>query len=510
MRLLQAPLPLLLLVQTACAIRIPVTGRTTSILDSRSQALHKRASVIGVPIRNSDNIQYIGNITLNDSPFSVVLDTGSSDLWIAGDVPNTKDLGKSVDLSYAIGRATGDINTANLAFDNFTVTDQAYVLVKDTSTFSTDINAQGYQGLLGLGPNTGSVVYQKIDDHSADSALFRIFGEDKTTQNYISVLLDRQGDPDETLTGQFTVSETIPELSNITSQPKLTIKDVPTLTSVDQHWAVLTDEDGVIGPDGEVIQTKSIVPRVPRAMSDAIYGRVQGAVYNMQMEIWTIPCNQELNMTFKFGGVSYPIHPLDMSLTGFNVGIGMCLGTFQPITSAFSLLGEYDMILGMAFMRNAYSLIDFGNFVSGTKDTADPFIQMLPLTDPATAHADFVKARLNGVDTPSKALLPASQESHSPMSAAEKKQHREGEVEEEEGLDGVVERDPTGLSVQFEGAENEKDGCRASSEGNTDQEIIHSATYSTPTIQPRTDQYMSHRSKSSSDAGRCERVLKEA
>ena len=41
-------------------------------------------------------------------------------------------------------------------------------------------------------------------------------------------------------------------------------------------------------------------------------------------------------------------------------------------------------------------------------------------------------------------------------------------------------------------------------------DISHSATYSTPTIQPSTDQYINHLSRSSSDAGLCDNVLYDA
>lgn len=55
-----------------------------------------------------------------------------------------------------------------------------------------------------------------------------------------------------------------------------------------------------------------------------------------------------LNISFNFGGVNIPIHPLDavsddFSMTDSN-GQPICIGTFQPITSAFSLLGSYDII----------------------------------------------------------------------------------------------------------------------------------------------------------------------
>jgi hypothetical protein len=49
---------------------------------------------------------------------------------------------------------------------------------------------------------------------------------------------------------------------------------------------------------------------------------------------------------------------------------------------------------------------------------------MLPLTSTASAKADFIATRLNGVDTtsdPSKALLPIDQMQHSPQSKEEKK-----------------------------------------------------------------------------------------
>jgi len=83
-------------------------------------------------------------------------------------------------------------------------------------------------------------------------------------------------------------------------------------------------------------------------------------------------------------------------------------------------------------VRNFYTLFDYGNFVPNTtNDRGDPYIQLLSVTDVAAARADFIKVRLNGTDTTnseSQALLPASQQSHSPVSAAEKKQHMEGAV----------------------------------------------------------------------------------
>ncbi|SRR6266851_154082 len=52
----------------------------------------------------------------------------------------------------------------------------------------------------------------------------------------------------------------------------------------------------------------------------------------------------------------------------------------------------------LAAVRNVYLLIDYGNFVDGTKTKAPPCIQLLSVTDPA-AHLDFVNTRLDGATT---------------------------------------------------------------------------------------------------------------
>lgn len=79
----------------------------------------------------------------------------------------------------------------------------------------------------------------------------------------------------------------------------------------------------------------------------------------------------------------------------------------------------------MSIVRNVYTLLDYGNFMENTaNDRGDPFVQLLPLTNVQTAHDDFVQTRLGGVDTTNSsahALLPASEQQHSPISEAEKK-----------------------------------------------------------------------------------------
>ena len=130
--------------------------------------------------------------------------------------------------------------------------------------------------------------------------------------------------------------------------------------------------------------------------------------------VWTLPCDFELNITFKFGGVAYPMHPLDTVMRDIvgpadDQGSATCVGAFQPSNAS----SPYDILLGMTFrtfycrhsldrlmtilqVRNAYILMNLGD---------QPYVQLRSLTDPAEAHLDFVQRRLDGVDTTSSQQL---------------------------------------------------------------------------------------------------------
>ena len=79
--------------------------------------------------------------------------------------------------------------------------------------------------------------------------------------------------------------------------------------------------------------------QVPRDVSDAIYGRVRGAYYDAQNEWWLVPCGQYLNITFNFGGHSFPIHPLDIVDDNFNkvdsTGKKVCIGAVRIFDHIF-------------------------------------------------------------------------------------------------------------------------------------------------------------------------------
>jgi hypothetical protein len=69
-------------------------------------------------------------------------------------------------------------------------------------------------------------------------------------------------------------------------------------------------------------------------MSDAIYGRVQGAVYDSKNEWWTVPCGQMINLTFSFGGKAFPSQcPCSISMITSNTCLQSIPSTLSTTTS---------------------------------------------------------------------------------------------------------------------------------------------------------------------------------
>lgn len=214
-----------------------------------------------------------------------------------------------------------------------------------------NIQAQGFSGLIGLGPNSGSKIYDELSGSTGYSVLNRIFVENNVSSPYITFYLDRANGTAVSNNGVLTIDEVLPKYSNITSYTKLMVDKVHRLTDADQHWQVLTDTNGIIGPDGNTITLNSIAPsapdgqlvavidtgftltQVPRYVSDAIYGRVPGAVYDVKNQFWTVPCDSLISVSFEFGGVQIPIHPLDTVMSEFNYknanGTSACVGSVR-------------------------------------------------------------------------------------------------------------------------------------------------------------------------------------
>lgn len=128
---------------------------------------------------------------------------------------------------------------------------------------------------------------------------------------------------------ELTIEEVLPTYASVTSQPKLPVTIVKHPVLDVQHFSLALNS--ITGPDGKkvdfasqslgapsgesiaVLDSGTSLAYVTRAVSDAIYGRVKRAEYDVNQGLWLVPCEQELNVTLVFdNGVKIPLHPLDL------------------------------------------------------------------------------------------------------------------------------------------------------------------------------------------------------
>lgn len=113
---------------------------------------------------------------------------------------------------------------------------------------------------MGLGPYQTSAVAGALttDKHDIKGLppVDSIFQQNKSAPNYLTVLLGRADDPSDKFPGDLTIGELLPGYDDVQQQPKLQVEDAK---FGNQHWSVLLDADGIMGPDGKSIPAKTNV-----------------------------------------------------------------------------------------------------------------------------------------------------------------------------------------------------------------------------------------------------------
>ncbi|TDL18819.1 acid protease [Rickenella mellea] len=337
---------------------------------------------------------YVALLTAGGTTFEVQLDTGSADLWL--DTSNmkplgTQDTGLSAIIPYADGSiAQGPVLITNVTFGNFTVP-QALI-----SAPGSNATSNGDSGLLGLGPPSLSIIAFKLQGSSFNGAslLGNIFAANPSEPNFITFQLSRSQATGTTSGGTFTIGEVNSTFSGISSTPRLDV--------VSKHrWTVFMD--GIIvdgknvtgnsqfnmtgqGPTQTValLDTGTPLGEIPKFYADAIYSGVPGAQFDPTFGVYYVPCDTKINLSFVFGGIAYPVHPIDTVQATTNTdGTVICISGFLAMTGPDPV---EDMVLGNSLLRNVYSLYDFGSFTSAT---TPPFVQLLSTTDESTADSEF-------------------------------------------------------------------------------------------------------------------------
>lgn len=296
--------------------------------------------------------------------FKVVLDTGSSNLWVPSQQCNSiacylhskydssasssyKANGSEFEIHYGSGSLTGFVSQDTVKIGDITIKKQDFA--EATSEPGLAFAFGRFDGILGLGYDTISVnkivppFYNMVNDKSVDEPVFAFYLGDTNDE----------GDESEVVFGGVDESRFEGKINYIPLRRKA-------YWEVDLDSIAFGKETAELEETGAILDTGTSLNVLPSSLADMLnteMGAKKG--YNGQ---WTIDCKEREKLpdiTFALAGYNYSITAYDYILEVQ----GSCISTFQGMDFP-EPVGPL-VILGDAFLRRWYSVYDLGKNAVG-------------------------------------------------------------------------------------------------------------------------------------------------
>ncbi|KAG0145715.1 hypothetical protein CROQUDRAFT_658385 [Cronartium quercuum f. sp. fusiforme G11] len=337
--------------------------------------------------------EYYGVVKIGTPPqtFNVILDTGSSDLWILGSsttsstttstssssstfhssmggigtpgttstitgasfVPTNSSTYKSsttaFQITYGSGAASGTVATETVTQGSYTVTNQAFAVVTKASSglLSGDVSGIMGMGFTPLASTNAAPFWQSANIPSFGFGLSR-FVNISTTSDVEPGGIMTLGGPNTTLyTGNI----------NYISLKAQT------------YWLVALDNVMIngqaisnSGSDAVAIDTGTSLIGAPTSIVQAIYSNITGSspATGSYKGYYEFPCSSAPSLSLTFGGISYSIAPDDFNVGTVDESGKMCLGAIFAVESATSSSTTTSLtpawIVGDSFLKNVYTV----------------------------------------------------------------------------------------------------------------------------------------------------------
>jgi len=315
-----------------------------------------------VAVDNFLNAQYFSEIAIGSPPqeFKVVLDTGSSNLWIPSsdcgsiacylhskydhsDSSTYKKNGSDFAIRYGSGSVEGYISKDTVQIGDLKIKDQLFG--EATSEPGLAFAFGRFDGILGLGYDTISVngvpppFYSMLDQGLLDEPVFSFYLSDTNDE----------GAESEAMFGGVNKAHYTGELTKIPLRRKA-------YWEVDLDAITFGEDTAEFEATGAILDTGTSLIALPSTIADLLNAQMGAKKgYNGQ---YTIECDKRdslPDLTFTLTGYNFTIGPYDYILEVQ----GSCISSFMgfDIPAPAGPL----IILGDAFLRRYYSVYDLGS-----------------------------------------------------------------------------------------------------------------------------------------------------
>ncbi|KOS18085.1 Vacuolar protease A [Escovopsis weberi] len=323
----------------------------------------KAANGHPVPVTNFMNAQYFSEISVGTPPqtFKVVLDTGSSNLWVPSSSCNSiacflhstydssssstyKSNGTKFEIRYGSGSLSGFVSNDVVSIGDLKIKNQDFA--EATSEPGLAFAFGRFDGILGLGYDTISVdgivppFYQMINQKLLDEPVFAFY-------------LGSKDEGSEAVFGGVDKDHYEGEIEYIPLRRKA-------YWEVDLDSIAFGEDVAELDHTGVILDTGTSLNTLPSNLAEMLNAQM-GAKKGFNGQ-YTIDCSARdtlPDVTFSLAGSKYSLPASDYIL---ELG-GSCISTFTPMDMP-EPVGPL-AILGDAFLRRYYSVYDLGKNAVG-------------------------------------------------------------------------------------------------------------------------------------------------
>ncbi|KAH7885800.1 aspartic peptidase domain-containing protein [Phlebopus sp. FC_14] len=318
--------------------------------------------------QNGDS-SYFGSLAIGTPPvsFSVILDTGSADLWVADTSCQTgcsstaafdslssstfQNLSEPFSITYGSGQAAGTLAQDVVQMAGFSVPNQVFAAVDQVSSGLLNSPVSGLLGLAwqSIATSGHTPFWQTLASSGAWSQPLMAF----QLTRFINASNTQSEEPG----GSFTMGF----VNNSLYTGQINYQDIPSSS----YWllpmtSLTVQGNSVTLPSGSgsysAIDTGTTLVGGPSSVIRNMYAQIPGSqpgTGNLE-GYWTYPCATKVNVAMSFGGPSWPLSPVDFQLS--QISPSQCLGAFFEIQTQ----GQApSWIVGDAFLKNVYSVFRY-------------------------------------------------------------------------------------------------------------------------------------------------------
>lgn len=332
----------------------------------KETSVHLEGGDHTVPVSNFLNAQYFSEITIGTPPqtFKVVLDTGSSNLWVpsseCGSIAcylHTKydssssstyeKNGTSFEIRYGSGSLSGFTSRDVMSIGDLEIKDQVFAEATEEPGLAFAFGR--FDGILGLGYDTISVnqivppFYNMINQGLLDEPVFAFYlGDSKD-----------EGDESEAIFGGVNKDHYEGKITEIPLRRKA-------YWEVDLDAISFGDAKADLDNTGVILDTGTSLIAVPSTLAELLnkeIGAKKG--WNGQYSVDCAKRDSLPDLTFTLSGNDFAITPYDYILEVQDSCISTIMGMdFPEPVGPLAILGD-------AFLRRYYSVYDLGKSTVG-------------------------------------------------------------------------------------------------------------------------------------------------